>query len=815
MDPNNTWELGLDGFVMQYMIAGPKVEDFTSTTSDPEQLILEAKLRNEIVSEKTQNLTVNTKLGQLSNNGCIWEVYAPFGSCFIDKSDFYSTLKKINIEAATGILLSEKRSVKARIWTYMSAAVYVNGVKLGENVKPVYKPMQFFEVTLPLEKGLNEVYFLCENLGVRDTRNILGIQLLGDVSGVRVTLPDVNLQSEVYRDELFLANTSLQADKVVFPYPSPEGVQLRLVDDNHDYYAFALPNDIIFTEGLSEVDVPTGIATVKIQTRRTSYSLSRTLELGGRRQPLLETGKASNNNEHLNEIMGRIASIKSMSRVHFGFSIMHILARKFLGTSGPEDRELLFNDLDLIERRVDCSDFLVCGLIRFMKNYPLDGELSARIKKVLLDFRYWMNMQGTDGMCFWSENHAILFYTSSLLIGELYPDEFFSRANMTGRELSAFGRDKVYQWLDDVETFGFEEFQSSVYMSVTFAALLNLVDYAASDISQRAELLCDRILKGLCLQAFKGCVISPMGRVYRNNIYPFASGTQSIMNWIDPTAPYSFGEGWLAYIATSKYQAPEKLQSLMHEEVTTEYSTGNALIKVEKTKDYILTSAQSPRLDGWTRWPNVRSISGTDTDTHQFTKSMNESFHGTSFFEPGIFGYQQHLWSAALSSDAVLFVNHPGTSAEASDLRPGYWHGNGVLPAIKQEKSVLGAIYVIPEEHPIHFTHVFCQLSRYDETKVDEHWLFLKKDSGFLALWSSGKLEPYNDMLFNSEYRVYSNNNAYVCFTGSVNDFSSFQSFVESSKHKMPSYDPDKYILTAKDFHLTYVKGKDNTQYIA
>lgn len=816
METENTWSLGQDGFVMQYMIAGPKVEDFTSSAQAADQLALEAKLRSEITSQKPSRKDVRVKLGEMADNGSVWEVQASFGNRFIDKSEFYSTLKTIHIEAATSLLVPTKRDVAVRIWTYMAVAIYVNGVKLDEIAKPVYKPMQWLDVTLPLESGLNEVYFSCDNLGVRDTRNLLGMQVLGDVSDVRVTLPDLAQQDQVCLDTAFLEALKLSGDKVVFRGLAPDGMYVRLVKESPDFYAADLLPYTIDAAGLAEVIVPAEIATIRVLVQRPHYSFSRTMEFADRRKPLVELpGPVKSKAEHLREIMTRIADVTSLNRGHFGFSVMSILARKYIGTSGPEDRKLLLKDLDLIERRVDCADFLVCGWLRYVKNYELDDELAARAKEVLVDFRYWMNMQGTDGMCFWSENHSLMFYSSAMLVGELYPDEQFPRAAMNGRELSAFGRDKVRQWLADLEAFGFEEFQSNVYMSVTFAALLNLVDYADDEISQRATLLCDRILTGLSVQTFKGCLIAPMGRVYRGNIYPFACGTQSILNWIDPSAPYSFGEGWLAYIATSKYQVPEKLFELMQQELTTEYTSGNALIKLEKTEDYCLTSVQSPRLDSWTRWPNLRAVGDAETDTHEFTKSLNESFHGTSFFEPGTFGYQQHLWSAALSPEAVLFVNHPGTSSEATDLRPGYWHGNGVIPAIKQVEGVLGGIYVIPNTHPIHFTHVYCPLFRFDETHIDKHWLFLKKDNGYLALWSSGVLEAYNDTIFGSEFRVYSDNHAYLCFAGSAGDFSDLAAFAESVKLREPVYDSVARVLTARNFNHKFTEGTDKTQYIA
>ena len=63
---------------------------------------------------------------------------------------------------------------------------------------------------------------------------------------------------------------------------------------------------------------------------------------------------------------------------------------------------------------------------------------------------------------------------------------------------------------------------------------------------------------------FDGCVIAPMGRVYREVIHPFAQGAQALMYLINPKVPYTFGEGWLGFFATSKYNISEGLIHLMN-----------------------------------------------------------------------------------------------------------------------------------------------------------------------------------------------------------------------------------------------------------
>lgn len=48
------WMLGHDGFIMEYMIAGPKVTPFKSDERAENQLELEARLRAQIVTPKKE-----------------------------------------------------------------------------------------------------------------------------------------------------------------------------------------------------------------------------------------------------------------------------------------------------------------------------------------------------------------------------------------------------------------------------------------------------------------------------------------------------------------------------------------------------------------------------------------------------------------------------------------------------------------------------------------------------------------------------------------------------------------------------------------
>ena len=644
------WPLNREGFVTAWAVTGPEVTPFHSDKRDPNQLRYEASLRAEIAGHEPVEGAGEVRMDAPSRLGLLWRPLCGEDAAFVNLSDFYSLMQKVRFDAATLLIADRDREVKAVIWSWCAADLYLNGVRIGGIRQPMYKPIQRQELTLRLRPGANLVYLACETLGVRDTRSVAGLQLK-DAEGVKAALPDKALSEQAFAADAFLSGARLEADVLRLPGPAPEGAQWHCPHPEADF-ARVRPPRWLKVSG-EAIPLPEGEALITLRLPVGGGWLARTWEAACRVQPEYSPPGLSFE-ENRRFVLERIAAVETLSRGEkFGFPISNMLARKYLGDTSKDDRRLMRELLDLIESRVDCSDFLMAGLLRYLHCYPVSPEEGKRIREVMLNWRYWMDQDGFDGMCFWSENHCLMFYSAAMLAGERYPEETFTRAGMKGRELSAWGRSKVLDWLDDVERWGFEEFLSGVYMCVTFAALINVVDFAEPEISARAGKITDRLLENIALHTFRGGLIAPQGRVYRGVLYPFAAGAMALMNLADPAQPYAFGEGWLGFWAASGYRLPDSLKGLMASPASTSYVTGNARIVLEKREDWCLTSVQSPR-EPFERWPNESLRPDADPATHAFVKGYNECFHGTTCFQPGVSGYQQHLWYAALDGAAIL-----------------------------------------------------------------------------------------------------------------------------------------------------------------
>lgn len=803
-------DLNRFAFVDKFLVSGPFEEDFVDDHVDDNQLHYEAFLRSIVYDDKMGGCEKDIRVGRNSSLGMPWRFHFTYGDSFVDYSKFYFTLKRIRLNAAFNLYSQKPQKVKIRVWSYARILLYKDGELQTRIETPRYKPIMFSDVECELKSGINEFFVALINLGVRDTRTLFGIEIRQKEEEVSLCLPDMENLEKSLEASAFLSSLKLDGHVLRFTSPAPQGSLLVYDNRDPDFSRQDLRFRAIDISSQTEFQVEKGNANIIVKVPTEDSYISRKLEILEEVVPKYgRPGDAEGNKQYYYE---RMAAIDSLERGFFGFSMPHILARKALGKATEHDRELLLETLQQINDRYDCSDFLVGGLIRYVKNYEMDETLAEKVRQTFLSYRYWMTMKGSDAMCFWSENHAMQFYACAYLAGGLYPDEYFVRAERTGKELQAFGRDRIVEWMDSVDRYGFEEFLSTCYMCVTFAALINLVDYAEPEISLRATRIIDRIMRMLSSHTFRGSIIAPMGRVYRNIIYPFQQGAQVLLNLVNPDVPTADEESWLASYATSSYRFPSDLVDLMNSPVESTYSTGNALVKLEKTQDYCITSVQSPRLDGFERWENLTlTHEKLDCNRNDFIKSLNERFHGSTSFESGKYGYQQHMWVAALSNEAILFANHPGGTFDASTMRPGYWYGNGVMPAVLQKKGCIAAVYSIPDEHPVHFTHVFLPRVKFDLVEEEGNWIFLRKDNGLLALWCSEKLVPYSDELENAEMRAYADDVAYVVYAGS-GDPGKFKKTVMAFN---PIYNHETRTVMDEDgLKLTFEESTDRTQYI-
>ena len=188
--------------------------------------------------------------------------------------------------------------------------------------------------------------------------------------------------------------------------------------------------------------------------------------------------------------------------------------------------------IERIDIREDCADFTACGLIRFYleNKHRLAEENKEEIKKCLTGFKYWMDQYDgrQDSMCFWSENHQILFAVTEYLAGCEWPDATFADGKC-GSEHTAMAKERIEAWMYQRYYYGFNEYYSNNYYPEDMAPMANFIQFAKSedsDMVARMKIIMDVIWIDIATQSYKYvdaegttqyAFVSASGRMYMDN----------------------------------------------------------------------------------------------------------------------------------------------------------------------------------------------------------------------------------------------------------------------------------------------------------
>lgn len=180
-----------------------------------------------------------------------------------------------------------------------------------------------------------------------------------------------------------------------------------------------------------------------------------------------------------------------------------------------------------INSRYDCSDFRMNSLVRLYLAYRdhLPQSTQSKIKRVMLDFKYWMDQGGSDSMCYWTENHQILFATQEFLVGQTFPDDIFTVDGKTGREHAAMAKTRINAWIKQRFLYGFSEWYSNNYYPEDVAPMANFIQFSKDQtMVNRMKMIMDLIWFDMASQSFKYSGTDPGGKPRTYYIFVSSSG---------------------------------------------------------------------------------------------------------------------------------------------------------------------------------------------------------------------------------------------------------------------------------------------------
>jgi hypothetical protein len=376
----------------------------------------------------------------------------------------------------------------------------------------------------------------------------------------------------------------------------------------------------------------------------------------------------------------------------------------------------LERSLWMIGNRADCADFEALGLLHLWHRVP---ECPDSVRSALLGLKYWIDQPGLDAMCYFTENHQLVWHTAEMLAGQAFADETFGNTGWSGHQHKEHGRELALEWLTRKLAGGYSEFDSNAYLAVDVLALTSLVEFAQDErIVELATGLLDKTLFTLAANSWRGAHVSAHGRSYvQTQRTARLEETASIMwscwgagalnhatlpatvlataqRYVVPAIVREAAEMREEWIGRQRYQGAYRLHNDLLER---EYSSD---LMVYKTPDAMLSCVQD--------------------------------------YRPGLPGLQEHIWGATLGSETQIYVTHAPNDATHSSARPNAWAGNRILPRARQHRNVVLAVYRIPADDPMGFTHGWFPLWTFDEWVSDGPWIAGRVGDGYVALGTAG-----------------------------------------------------------------------------
>lgn len=472
--------------------------------------------------------------------------------------------------------------------------------------------------------------------------------------------------------------------------------------------------------------------------------------------------------------------------------------------------------IDFVDRRWDCADFRVITLLKLLYAAPaLPKDLHADITAAVLGFRYWMDEPGEDSMCFWSENHQVIFFTCAYLAGQHLPTEIFRSSGVSGDELRTQAEARLRRWLAARFRFGYSEWTSTTYYEEDAAALAMLIDHAEDPaLRDRAEIVMDLLFLDLALHHLDGRTVASSGRAYeRQTKEPETADVNPLIRWGFGDSGHEFDLARMSgVVLTSGYRVPPALRAIaadersvtlrtsagldLHEVVDEvgdpldmesvgmqfwlqeAFSTPEAIevtIKILREWNLEHNSFLAP-LHSFTRLSGKRLLPGlvrllnpatqgvaiqrADVVTY---RSPHAQLSSAQRHHPGSFGDQQLIWLAGLAGDINVYGTHPAVpmfDGVERNFSPSEWVGNGIKPDVAQHDGVLLAVYdTTPrrgylERGRRHLSHVYFPVSRFDETEATATYVLGRSRGGYIALLGAGRIQVESEDSFLQEGKI-------------------------------------------------------------
>jgi hypothetical protein len=349
------------------------------------------------------------------------------------------------------------------------------------------------------------------------------------------------------------------------------------------------------------------------------------------------------------------------------------------------------------------------------------------------------------------EGAEITQLAGELLAGQRYPEAVFVQSGQTGAWHRQQSEAALQAWLQRRAQRGYAAWNSNSIFADIVTALAHLVTWAESEaVAQLALALLDKTLFLMAVNSFKGAYGASHGATNAAMLKSAQlEATSGLMSMLWGTGVFNHHIAATVSLACSNYEFPLFIGDIANDLTRTMWGRerhavgdGEVNLAAYRTPDYLLASAQD--------------------------------------YRPGQRGRHEHLWQATFGPDAVVFTTHPACISEHPANQPGFWLGNAVLPRLAQWKDLLVAVYALPADDLLGFTHAYFPIYAFEEYAIDEYWAFARVGDGYLALTAANGLEWVKHAPDGyRELRSYGAQNIWLCQMGRAAQDGTFAQFQE------------------------------------
>ncbi|MDR1464210.1 MAG: hypothetical protein LBJ11_02760 [Oscillospiraceae bacterium] len=417
----------------------------------------------------------------------------------------------------------------------------------------------------------------------------------------------------------------------------------------------------------------------------------------------------------------------------------------------------------IIDGRFDCLDFRMQTLLRLQYAYgdtirSISPATAQLIEDAFLGAKYWMTEPGEDSVCFWSENHQLLYAVAEYLAGQYWPDRIFTNDGADGREHMARGRRRIGYWMKQRFTYGYSEFNSTNYYLYNVGPASNFIEFAAPEdapLATRMKMCLDLLLYDVATGMQDFTFTAPTGRAYVYNMTGSSGDRVRLLTdvlWglrddaLDST--HSMMVNFYAMFRQGLYDFPAALRAIALDQTPRVLRSSHGLNTSELPEHQFIGHEDWQIMRQWSMeaFTNPEVIRNTVTYLEKnrmfsnkfvnYFKIVNGKFlrrprtlrrvseishpmpNGIAIqranlylckapgvtlscvqrYHPGSFGAQQFLQTANFGGKAVAFTTHPAREESEQTVGgyPGYWAGYGRAPHIVQHEGVQLLLFRIP-----------------------------------------------------------------------------------------------------------------------